>query len=143
MKNTVLGSFIKEKAVVKKLSLSEVAESMGISKTHLANIINGHRVLTRPQMFKLGDALKLTREETYVLNKLTFTTQKNIKIEFDKLKPEVVDLLYVLITRGKFIPIEKLTEAKNQFEVNEVQKKKNKGKSFKKENVESISKPQS
>ena len=144
MKNTVLGSFIKEKAVTKKMSLSEVAESMGISKTHLANIINGNRVLTRPQMLKLSDALQLTREESYILNKLTFTTQKNIKIEFDKLKPEVVDLLYVLITRGRFIPVEKLTEIKNQFEANEAPKKKNKRKPFNRNNDENkIEKPQS
>lgn len=144
MKSTGLGDFIKEKAATKKLPLSEIASSMGISKTHLVNIINGHRVLTRPQMFKLGDALKLTREESYVLNKLTFTTQKNIKIEFDKLKPEVVDLLYILITKGRFIPVEKLTEAKNQFEVNEIQKKKNKRKPFNQNSGENkIEKPQS
>lgn len=93
---TPAGKEILKFAIDRNMTLKDVATAIKISYSHLMNLMNGTRDITRDIETKIENALKLEREEKFILREAVFISNQKIIIPRQNTREFVLRLFYWL-----------------------------------------------
>ncbi len=82
------GGYVREKRLAAKVNLRKLAEILGIAPAYMSDIENNHRYPPeKEKIYKIAEALSLTKEETDYLFDLAAGNKKNL------VSPDIADYI--------------------------------------------------
>lgn len=97
----------------KHITLPELAKKLGISQSHLSNILHGIRNIDNSLHTKLCTVFELDKTERAKLKEACWVSNNVITINTKKCKPGILKIVYLAIHRARYLNQDQIEQCIN------------------------------